>query len=84
MKDIHDLSKKLYELDLSLTYYGNGVYAVGSPEFANPLMHFNEGNKGDNYDGNVKVKSINVRLFTSKQIHESLKLVDDYLLYGNK
>lgn len=80
MDKLQQLSVDLRDLELRIVYYGNEDYAVGSPNFANPMFFFNNDNKGASYNGNVTFKSINMQLYNSNQIYKALKLVNEYLL----
>lgn len=64
------------ELGLMLVRCPDGEKAIGHPEFANPLLWFND---TETYRGSVTVKSINHSLYTDRQILYSIELVDNYL-----
>lgn len=78
---MYEFSKKISELGLSLCWSNDKeILSVGNPEFANPIVWFNPYLEEKDYDGSVRVKSINAPLFTDKQIKGVLLLVDEFLL----
>jgi hypothetical protein len=76
--NIKELSTELNKINLRIVWSSCGKrVCVGSPRFANPLLWINV--YEEDYQGNVRVKSINIQLFTEKQIKKALMLVDEFM-----
>ncbi len=76
--EIKELYMKLGKIGLGVVWDIDLKHAsVGIPEIANPLLWFDA--YTEEYQGNVRVKSINVPLFSEVQIREALLLVDEFL-----
>ena len=76
---LNTLSEELYKLDLTLSKYGDTLYAIKRRKIANPLIYFNIDKHGDKYTGSVEIKSINAFAYSPEQIKESLVLLDEVL-----
>lgn len=76
---MNELAEKLNTLDLMICQLKENLYAVKRKDIANPLLHFNTLNKGEQYNGSVGVKSINIDLYTSVQIAGALRAVNTFL-----
>lgn len=78
---LKEFNTKINELGLSLCWDIDGKnVSVGKPKIANPMLWFNPYIEEKDYDGSVKVKSINAPLFTGEQIRKTLILVDEFLM----
>lgn len=71
-----EFRESIFELGLTTIDNEDGEKAVGHPICTNPLLLFND---EEEYRGSVTVKSINISLYSEKQIKEALLLVEDYL-----
>lgn len=79
--NLKEFNIKINELGLSLCWdIDRKNVSVGKPKIANPMLWFNPCIEEKDYDGSVKVKSINSPLFTGEQIRKSLMLIDEFLL----
>ncbi len=54
--------------------------SIGNPDFANPIIWFDAYLEADKYMGTINIKAINATLFTERQIKESLRLVNEFLM----
>lgn len=77
----NELSEKLGDNGLSLCWDVNQEWiSVGKREFANPMLWFDPRVEEKDYTGTVQVKSINVGLFSEREVYVALKLVNSFLL----
>lgn len=76
-KNLQKLIEKLYKIGLSLVDYENGMFSIKRRDIANPLMFFNV---NEEYTGTVKVKSININLYTPEQVWKSLGYVETFFV----
>lgn len=76
-----ELGKHLADIGLSLCWDAQKEWiSIGKIEFANPMLWFNPRTEEKDYTGTVKVKSINVGLFSEEQVYIALRLVNSFLL----
>lgn len=74
---LKELQEKLAKLGLGMVWdIDKKNVSVGNPAFANPLLWVNA---YDEYDGSVRVKSINIPLYTESQVRGALLLVDEFM-----
>ncbi|MFY0516261.1 hypothetical protein ACOMCU_00325 [Lysinibacillus sp. UGB7] len=79
---IEELMEKLGEIGLQICYcnpHDKNVISVVKAHVANPLLFFNNLQRGAFYNGNVTFKSVNAWLFTESEIVGAIRLVDEYL-----
>lgn len=79
---IEELMEKLGEIGLQICYYNphdKNAISVVKAHVANPILFFNNLQRGPFYNGNIIVKSVNAWLFTETEIVGAIRLVDEYL-----
>ncbi|MCL1700757.1 hypothetical protein [Lysinibacillus sp. Bpr_S20] len=76
----NEFCNKIANLGLSITIHNDSLWSVGYKRIANPMLYFNPLIEEENYDGNITVKSINVRMFNANELKKTLILIDELLL----
>ncbi len=75
---LNELYIELRKIGLGVVWHSDKKWiSIGSSSFANPLLWFDA--YSEDYQGSVKMKSINAALFSDLQIKKSLILVDQFL-----
>lgn len=75
-----EFCNKIANLDLSIKIHNDDLWSIGYKRIANPMFYFNPLTEEEDYDGNVSVKSVNVRMFNADELKQVLVLIDELLL----
>lgn len=75
-----EFTLNISKLEMSILHYPDGMWAIGSRDFANPILFFNPSESKESYKGHIYVKSANSRLYPANKIKHVLTLVDDLLM----
>ena len=79
---IEELMENLGKIGLQICYcdpHDKNEISVVKAHVANPLLFFNNLQRGEFYNGNVTIKSVNAWLFSELEIIGAIRLVDEYL-----